>query len=38
MHFEFQMKLEALIDSPLIQLRHYLFYWKGIAIQVDLVT
>ena len=38
MHFEFQMKLDALIDIPLMQLRHYAFYWKAIAIHVDLVS
>ena len=38
MPFKFQMKLDDLMDSPLIQLRHYMFYWEGIAIHVDLVT
>ena len=27
MHFEFQMKLDARIDSPLMHLRHYVVYW-----------
>ena len=35
MHFELQMKLDALKDSPLMQLRHYTFYWKVIAIHVE---